>query len=1519
LNVCPPPDGFPDIGIELEVQLMEVLMDFKSPLLGRRYVAFVVCSILTLGFFAVINVELGMAQAQVFPNTRDVQSTTHTLRAKAKPDECWAYLASPPPLPMWTDPNNCAQYATNPPAKPKVNQAYIWGIAEAADSIWYGTVANPQCITSAGVAPASGNPNGAPTAYATTSWVCEYYDSPYYPALYPDARIGDARTSRVYRYNKSNQELTDLTPKNPAWFNATKNPEALFPLLIQLRGIRAATVFNNVVILAGPNLNPTKGIAFFGWNATTGEFLGGYSVLGYNNIRQFLNLNGILYAGVGTNDALGKITGGAILRVNPSVVPGCVLNPTLPFPCFLMNGGANSAPTPPTIVGNLNEVSGTLTAHNGRIFTATWASSDIPGSMAHLYMSPAVPAGGLTTANASQWTTLWKASDYEPDPAMANTYAGGAIASFDGYLWWGTLHIPVAPMMALIQRYPPTSPQQALADLTGTFRTGAFFRIKDPETNPKIDLVYGNYKLPVYTPPTEGHPGGTWTLKVNNTGKRSLWGPSGFGNLWNIYIWSAAVWDNRLWIGTMDYGFSSKQGSAMIAQMSGGTLPPHMYNKASFGGDLYYFTSATQPAFAESTNGVDNPTSYGIRNQLSSSNGNLFLGVANAESLLTDPADPLNFGGLGGWELKELSRLTTLNTPAGTNVSVSLPTGVSVQFCSVTKPGSTFSSSVANTLTTTERFHPLLEPYNLNGPAVPDGIAGSPTSLTLLWSTAVWDKSCSSAVSVPIPAGITKPRLLQLSWDGNEYVWKDITASVNSAAGRITGTPTAEFNGILGVAQAAVLAPLKVEVAGKGVDQAKGYYVDLTVTNVSGGVAKNVTIDTLTFQTFSGAGTVTHNPDVAAAALPRVLGEIPHEGNKAVRLYLKSTTSFGGSGVSSFTISESIRMSDVSGATPVVTATQAVAVIDNPAPQPLPAPPPPPVTAVWLTAPTHGATVSGSAVTVSASASSDVVGVQFQLNGTNLGPEDKTIPYSVTLNTTMVANGTHKLTAVARSMAGNLANGPVISITVNNPVPTTTYSLSADGGISYSTTTEKNSSTIAVTHARIEQAPTTLVTVSAATAETANPAGRPAGVAIIGLRKNDVLVSEAGVPASPEIFAGRIYAENGGAVSTGIALSNTSTKDAQITFYFTDQNGRDSAPGSYTLKANQQIAALLNDAPFNAPSNLQGTFTFQSSGAVAATGIRGMVNERGEFLMSMLPVVAVGSGDGTRGTLLPHFADGGGWTTQVVLVNPSTSSQSGTIRFFGQGSKTERAQLLEMTVNGVSASAFEYSLPAHGMARFVTAGLNATTEVGSVQITPASTFPGSDAVPAAFATLSFRDNGITVSETTIAALPAGTTFRMYSEISGGPGRNGSLQSGFVIANPANEPVTVSLQLTKLDGNSLGITPVTLTIPAGGQLSKFLHEVFSELPSNFQGVVKVTAASQISIAGLRGRYNERGDFLISATPPSNEALNNAAALVFPHIASGQGYTTQLILLGHAGRLFMFGQDGALQTSSSLAAR
>ena len=99
---------------------------------------------------------------------------------------------------------------------------------------------------------------------------------------------------------------------------------------------------------------------------------------------------------------------------------------------------------------------------------------------------------------------------------------------------------------------------------------------------------------------------------------------------------------------------------------------------------------------------------------------------------------------------------------------------------------------------------------------------------------------------------------------------------------------------------------------------------------------------------------------------------------------------------------------------------------------------------VSVTAPANNATVSGT-VTVTASASDDtgVAGVQFKLDGVNLGSEDTTSPYSVSWNTTTASNGQHTLTATARDTANQTTTSATVTVTVNNVNQPPTVSVTA--------------------------------------------------------------------------------------------------------------------------------------------------------------------------------------------------------------------------------------------------------------------------------------------------------------------------------------------------------------------------------------------------------------------------------------------------------------------------------------------
>ena len=186
---------------------------------------------------------------------------------------------------------------------------------------------------------------------------------------------------------------------------------------------------------------------------------------------------------------------------------------------------------------------------------------------------------------------------------------------------------------------------------------------------------------------------------------------------------------------------------------------------------------------------------------------------------------------------------------------------------------------------------------------------------------------------------------------------------------------------------------------------------------------------------------------------------------------------------------------------------------------------------------------------------------------------------------------------------------------------------------------------------------------------------------------------------------------------------------------------------STTIPANGQIARFLDEAPFNGGSTITGTFTFTSSLPVGATALRGFVNERSDFLLTTLPVADLASTT-TSDIVFPHFADGGGWTTQVILVNPSDFPVEGTIKF----SNTVTTSSLPGSISTpIALNTYGYSIPPRSARRLVSGGLGLPPRTGWVSIKPrVGNFTPSGAV-----IFSFRQEGTTVTEAGVPPVAEG--------------------------------------------------------------------------------------------------------------------------------------------------------------------
>jgi len=106
------------------------------------------------------------------------------------------------------------------------------------------------------------------------------------------------------------------------------------------------------------------------------------------------------------------------------------------------------------------------------------------------------------------------------------------------------------------------------------------------------------------------------------------------------------------------------------------------------------------------------------------------------------------------------------------------------------------------------------------------------------------------------------------------------------------------------------------------------------------------------------------------------------------------------------------------------------------------------VPTVTIIKPDNGAQLMGE-VELEAQASDNigVVGVQFKLNGTNIGDELTVQPYKLTWNTASVADGNYTLSATARDAAGNTATAQISISIQQNASPTVTLLAPSAGDV----------------------------------------------------------------------------------------------------------------------------------------------------------------------------------------------------------------------------------------------------------------------------------------------------------------------------------------------------------------------------------------------------------------------------------------------------------------------------------------
>jgi hypothetical protein len=392
------------------------------------------------------------------------------------------------------------------------------------------------------------------------------------------------------------------------------------------------------------------------------------------------------------------------------------------------------------------------------------------------------------------------------------------------------------------------------------------------------------------------------------------------------------------------------------------------------------------------------------------------------------------------------------------------------------------------------------------------------------------------------------------------------------------------------------------------------------------------------------------------------------------------------------------------------------------------------------------------------------------------------------------------------------------------------------------------------------------------------------GIAVVRSISATEVQSEAAIPPATIGAAFHVYAERTTNSSTGLALLNTSQSFALIRAQLSD--GRQT---SIQLAPRSQKSQFVHELFPEIGPSFSGTLSVVSDVPIGLVALRGSLNQRNDFIITTVPV----SSASTAGEALffPQIADGSGYVTELILINPTAAPVTGRVEFS-----------FNATTDRGTNTTFAYMIPSGGAWKMRTSGTRPGVQAGYAALVPASGNPA----PAASVVLK-QSTGTNLNFE--AGVPAARSLLrgVLFAVS-----DGKLRSVLVLANQSAAPASVSL--TAYRANATVAAPAkTISLAANEHLPRFIDELIPEIAGSFDGTVVLESTSPVYAATFRTLVNASGTFLMTAMPVIDLDQNwPSGTSYFPQIVDGGNYTTEFLLLNQdatTARLRFFDQNGA----------
>ena len=369
-------------------------------------------------------------------------------------------------------------------------------------------------------------------------------------------------------------------------------------------------------------------------------------------------------------------------------------------------------------------------------------------------------------------------------------------------------------------------------------------------------------------------------------------------------------------------------------------------------------------------------------------------------------------------------------------------------------------------------------------------------------------------------------------------------------------------------------------------------------------------------------------------------------------------------------------------------------------------------------------------------------------------------------------------------------------------------------------------------------------------------------------QQSRILISQTVARAEAPTTRALIFIDHHDGMRSIVAVTNPTMVAQRVQFSF--RQGSDSVSALRIIPPGERLTFDVNEAVGASAENWLGigTLDVESEVPLSVVGWSVADNRHGDALVTVLPVV--------RGipehpvTVLPNVTVGGGYRTDVILLNPHEESVQGEVSLRDEtGQEIERERyLLE------PRSSFVWRPSGDGLI---------------VRTRYVVVYPHSSSAPSVASLVSRWEEGLI---TMGAVEPVSSILRARVPVDTMPDliRHGRrTQFHLVIANASDHGASVRLILRDLDGNE--IDRVERLILAGAQNDFTLGDLFDRV--QFAGSLSLGSDVPVAVTARQLTTNLRGDEILIEIPVLTDSTEEVTRL-FPY-SDGSGDSTQVVVL------------------------